>query len=158
MKVVIGADFAGFLLKEHIVEALSKEGFEFEDLGTLSLDNAVDFYDVAYRVAEAVASGAFEKGIVICGTGMGVSIVANKVPGAYCALCESELTAKLSRGLNNANILAMGGFLQGFWKGERIARTFLTSEFIKDFPEGDPAYMRKCLLEISAIEKKIQER
>ena len=88
-KIIIGADDSGFTLKEAVKEYLIKNGYEVTDVGTLSLDEPVVYYEVGRRVAKEVADKKFERGLLFCGTGMGVSLVANKFPGVYCGLCES---------------------------------------------------------------------
>jgi ribose 5-phosphate isomerase B len=107
MKIAIGADHAGFDEKEKLKSLLNELSIEFEDFGTYSLDS-VDYPDFAKKVGEAVAKGDFEQGILLCGSGIGVSIAANKVHGVRCALVWDEETAKLAREHNNANVIAIG--------------------------------------------------
>src|SRR5215813_2738649 len=107
-KVLIASDHAGFNGKEAVKKTLDELGVEYEDLGTNSLDS-VDYPDYAERVAKGVASGAAERGILVCGSGIGMQIAANKVPGIRAALAWNEETAKLARQHNNANIIAVGG-------------------------------------------------
>lgn len=107
MKVAIGADHAGFEEKENIKKVLDEIGIEYVDLGTNSLDS-VDYPNFGKSVGEAVANGEVERGIVVCGSGIGISIAANKVHGVRAALVWNEETAKLSRQHNDANVLAIG--------------------------------------------------
>lgn len=107
MKVAIGADHAGFDEKEKLKPLLDELGIEFEDFGTYSLDS-VDYPDFAKKVGEAVAKGEFDEGILFCGSGIGISIAANKVKGVRCALVWNEETATLAREHNNANVMAIG--------------------------------------------------
>jgi ribose 5-phosphate isomerase B len=107
MKVAIGADHAGFDEKEKTKLLLDELGIEFEDFGTYSLDS-VDYPEFARKVGEAVADGKFDDGILFCGSGIGISIAANKVRGIRCALVWNEETATLARQHNNANIIAIG--------------------------------------------------
>jgi ribose 5-phosphate isomerase B len=107
MKVAIGSDHAGFDEKENIKKTLDEIGVEYIDLGTNSLDS-VDYPDFGKAVGEAVASGKAEQGIVVCGSGIGISIAANKVNGIRCALVWNEETAALARQHNDANVLAIG--------------------------------------------------
>ena len=88
-RIIIGADDSGFTLKEAVKEHLLKNGYDVTDVGTLSLDEPVVYYEVGRRVAKEVADKKFERGLLFCGTGMGVNLVANKFPGVYCGLCES---------------------------------------------------------------------
>ncbi|MFC1554375.1 ribose 5-phosphate isomerase B [candidate division KSB1 bacterium] len=106
--LIIGSDHAGFELKESIVEYLRSEKIEVEDIGTKSPES-VDYPDFGFKVAESVAEGRFERGILVCGSGVGMSIVANKVPGIRAALCMNTDQAKLCRQHNDANILVLAG-------------------------------------------------
>ncbi|HOP95452.1 MAG TPA: ribose 5-phosphate isomerase B, partial [Dictyoglomaceae bacterium] len=108
MKIAIGADHAGYTLKEQLKSWLEEWNISYHDFGTYSSES-VDYPDYGILVARAVARGGFEKGIVICGTGIGMSIVANKVKGIRAAVCRDPYEAKLSREHNDANILALGG-------------------------------------------------
>lgn len=128
MKIAIGSDHAGFAMKENLVAWLRETGREFEDFGTHSTES-VDYPDFAERVAAAVASGNYERGILVCGTGIGMSISANKVPGVRAAQCSDPVAARLSRQHNDANILTMSGRLLGPEMGKEICRTWLEAEF-----------------------------
>ena len=107
MMIAVGSDHGGYALKQHILRYLKENGFEYKDYGCFS-EQSVDYPDFALPVAEAVASGEAERGIVICGTGIGVSIAANKVPGVRAALCHDCFSAKATREHNDSNVLAMG--------------------------------------------------
>ena len=113
MKVVIGADKGGFILKEAIASRLAERGIEFEDVGTISLDACRDFVSVAEAAAGIVSRGEAELGILLCGTGMGMAITANKFKGVRAAVVESQYAAEYARKINDANILCMGGFIVG---------------------------------------------
>ncbi|MCD6451874.1 MAG: ribose 5-phosphate isomerase B [Acidobacteria bacterium] len=128
MKIVIGADHAGFRLKEYIKSFLLELGNEVIDMGTNS-EERVDYPVFGERVARAVAEGKADLGILICGSGIGMSMVANKVPGVRAALCHEPFSARLSREHNNANILCMGGRIIGREMAEEIVRVFLATEF-----------------------------
>ncbi|WP_077391595.1 ribose 5-phosphate isomerase B [Mobilibacterium timonense] len=108
MKIALACDHAGYEMKMAIKEKLEKEGYEILDLGTDSTES-VDYPIYGKAIGEAVAQGRAEKGIAVCGTGIGISIAANKVKGIRCALCTSVEMARLAKEHNNANILAMGG-------------------------------------------------
>ena len=126
--IAIASDHGGYTLKEHIKAYLAAKGITCEDFGTNSTDSC-DYPDFAKPAAEAVANGQCEKGIVICTTGIGVSISANKVKGIRCALCTDTLTAEMTRRHNDANVLAMGAGLIGRNMADRIVDTFLSTEF-----------------------------
>ncbi len=128
MKVAIGADHGGFELKEKIKEFLIASGYEVTDFGTDS-EESVDYPDIAYPLAKAVAKGKFERGILICGTGIGMSLVANKVKGVRAALCSDVYSAKYSVLHNNANILTFGGRVLGEELAKEIVKTWLSQTF-----------------------------
>ena len=132
MKIAIAADHGGYLLKEMIIGFLSNyEGVEVLDLGTNSAES-VDYPQFGFACGETVANGDADRGIVCCGTGIGISIAANKVKGIRCALCTSVEMAKLSRQHNNANILALGGRTTKPEDALMIVDAWLKTEF-----EGD---------------------
>ncbi|MDA2915679.1 ribose 5-phosphate isomerase B [Nitrospinae bacterium AH_259_B05_G02_I21] len=126
--IAIGSDHAGFELKEHLKRFLEAQGHPLEDCGTVNTQ-PVDYPDVAWKVAEAVAGGRCQVGILVCGTGLGMSITANKVPGIRAALCHDSYTARLAREHNDANVLAIGGRITGTGLVEEIATIFLTTPF-----------------------------
>ena len=126
--IALASDHGGFDLKESVKKHLTERGFEVKDFGTYD-KNSCDYPDFGRAAAEAVASGECEKGIVICTTGIGISIVANKVPGIRCALCSETTTARLTREHNDANVLAMGGGMTGELLGNEIVDVFLDTPF-----------------------------
>ncbi len=128
MHIAIGADHGGYHLKQEIVRFLVEAGHEVEDLGTHD-ETSADYPDYALPVARAVALGKADLGILICGTGIGMSIAANKVPGAYAALATDCYMARMAREHNNANILCLGGRVLGIGTALEIVRTFLESQF-----------------------------
>ena len=128
MKIAIGNDHAALELKNHIVDYLIREGHEVVNFGT-DAPASTDYPIYGARVAHAVANGECERGVVICGTGIGISISANKVKGIRCALCSEPVSAKLTRQHNDANVLAMGARIIGPAMAEEIVHTFLTTEF-----------------------------
>ena len=107
VKIAIGSDHAGFEIKEKIKDILFQKGYQVEDMGTKELDSC-DYPDYALLVAESVANQKVDRGILVCGTGIGMSIAANKVPGVRAGLCWNEETTKLSRSHNNTNVLCLG--------------------------------------------------
>jgi len=127
-RIIIGSDHGGYELKEFIKSELDKRGIPWEDIGTNSTDS-VDYPHYGVRVAMAVASGEYTRGILICGTGIGISITANRFKGVRAALCCSVEMARLSREHNNANILALGGRLTSPEDAAAILDTWLTTTF-----------------------------
>ena len=128
MKIAIGCDHGGYLLKQDILIWLEENDYEFEDFGCYNTES-VDYPVYAEKVARAVASGACEKGIVICTTGIGVSMAANKVKGIRCALCGDSYSAEMTRRHNDANVLAMGAGIIGPNMAKKITEVFLTTAF-----------------------------
>jgi len=126
--IALGSDHAGFDYKERLKKLLGEIGKPYQDFGTFSTDS-VDYPDIAHMVSNAVASGKFQRGILICGTGIGMSIVANKHNGIRAAACESSASAKLSREHNDANILCLGARITNFETATEIVKTFLTTPF-----------------------------
>jgi len=129
--IAIGSDHGGFELKEQIVAYLKEKGLEVEDLGCYS-KASVDYPIYGKAVAKKVADGSAEKGIVVCTTGIGISITANKVPGVRCALCSDTLSAKMTRLHNDANVLALGGGMVGTNLALDIVETFLNTPFSEE--------------------------
>lgn len=128
MKIGIASDHGGFELKEYLKEYLKKSGIEVSDFGTNS-EEPVDYPIYGERCARAVANGEVEKGVVCCGTGIGISIAANKVKGIRCALCTDENMARLSRQHNNANVLALGGRTTSNEEAKKILDAWLNAKF-----------------------------
>ena len=129
--IAIGCDHGGFELKKAIMAHLEKRGLEYRDYGTYS-DASCDYPVYGKAVAQAVAAGDCEKGILICGTGIGISITANKVPGVRAALCSDCFSAQATREHNNANVLALGARVLGEGLALKIVDTFLDTEFSND--------------------------
>ena len=128
MKVAVGCDHGGIVLKKSVVDTLEALGATVEDLGTYD-ESSVDYPVYGLKVAEAVASGQCDCGVIMCGTGIGISISANKVPGIRCALCTDPVMARLTREHNDANMLAMGGRIIGIELAKGIVQVFLSTEF-----------------------------
>lgn len=128
MKIAIGSDHGGFDLKEQVKTWLQEMGHEVVDFGCHSKESC-DYPDFGAAAARAVASGQCERGIVICTTGIGISITANKVKGIRCALCSDPWSAEMTRRHNDANMLAMGAGVVGPLLARRIVEAFLTYEF-----------------------------
>jgi ribose 5-phosphate isomerase B len=128
MKIAIGADHGGFELKEVIKKVLLEKGYDVTDFGTLD-GNSTDYNDHALPVAKGVSEGSFDRGILICGTGIGMSIQANKVRGIRAALVHDLFTAKATREHNDSNILAMGGRVVGPGLALEIVKVWLETDF-----------------------------
>ena len=124
----IGSDHGGYALKQEIMKHLTERGIEYRDYGTFSTDSC-DYPDYGEAVGRAVASGECERGIVVCGTGIGISIAANKVHGVRCALCGDCFIAQMAREHNDANVLALGARVLGPGLALKIVDTFLDAEF-----------------------------
>jgi ribose 5-phosphate isomerase B len=129
--IAIGSDHGGFELKQAIMAHLDARGLEYKDFGTYSTASC-DYPEYGRAVAKAVASGEYERGILICGTGIGISIAANKVPGIRAALCTDCFMAEATRQHNDANILALGGRVVGEGLALKIVDTFLDTPFSND--------------------------
>jgi ribose 5-phosphate isomerase B len=128
MKVAIGCDHAGVSMKNEIVPVLDELSIEWEDFGTKD-EESVDYPDFGEKVSEAVSRGDVDRGILICGTGIGMSIVANKVPGIRAALCQEDYSAKMSRLHNDANVLVLPGRMIDKEKAIEIVKTWFTTDF-----------------------------
>jgi ribose 5-phosphate isomerase B len=126
--VILGSDHAGFALKEKVKKALDRKGIPWEDVGTSSEDS-VDYPDFAHEVAQAVASGRVPRGVLVCGTGLGVSMTANRHPGVRAAVAYDENTARLGREHNDANVLTLGGRSLDHDLAERILEIWLETPF-----------------------------
>ena len=129
MKLAIACDHGGFALKQEILALLNDMNVQYEDFGSYN-DCAVDYPDYAFKVSEAVAAKEFDRGILICGTGIGISIAANKVKGIRCALVHDLFSAKATREHNDSNVLAMGGRVIGPGLAREIVSVWLTTEFM----------------------------
>lgn len=129
MKIAVGSDHAGLRLKKIIMEHLKEKNLEYEDFGTYT-ESSCDYPDFALKVAEKVSQGEFNFGILICGTGIGISISANKVPGIRAALCGDTFSAHACREHNDANILALGERVVGAGLALDIVDTFLSAQFL----------------------------
>ena len=127
--IALGCDHGGFELKGEIIKHLKSKGIEVKDFGCYSTDS-VDYPDIAEIVCESIVSGECEKGILICGTGIGMSIVANKVKGIRAALLSDTFSAKMTAAHNNSNVIALGGRVIGTELAKDIVDAYLSSEFM----------------------------
>lgn len=129
--IAIGSDHGGFELKQEILRYFEEKNIEYKDFGCYSLES-VDYPEFARKVSYAVVDGECEKGILICGTGIGISIAANKIKGVRAALCSDCFSAQATREHNNANVLALGGRVVGVELAKKIVEIFLSTEFSND--------------------------
>ncbi len=127
-KIILGSDHAGLALRAEAARVSRAAGFEVEDVGPFS-GESVDYPDYARQVAEAVVAGRARLGVLVCGTGIGVSIAANKVRGVRAALCSTEFEARMARAHNDANVLCLGERVLGAGVGDGIVRAFLATSF-----------------------------
>ncbi len=141
MKIALGCDHGAYPLKEHLMKYLTAQGHEVVDCGTYSSESC-DYPVFGKAAARKVAGGECDRAVVLCTTGIGISIAANKVPGVRCALCRDLLSAQLCRRHNDANVLALAGGFTGPFEAERMVDAFLTTEF-----EGGRHQRRVSLLE-----------
>ena len=128
MRIAIGSDHSGFAMKQAIVGLLSELGHSYKDFGCFS-SNSVDYPDIAQPVAEAVSKKSFDRGILICSTGIGMSIAANKVPGIRAAVCHDTFSARRAREHNDANVLCLGEWVIGQGLMREIVTTYLGADF-----------------------------
>jgi ribose 5-phosphate isomerase B len=129
MKIAIGSDHRGFTVKQRVFGLLHQIGHEVRDDGVKSGDASVDYPDFAFAVAKAVGAGTVDRGILICGTGIGMCIAANKVHGVRAACCHDLITAEMSRRHNDANVLCLSADMLGEELIDRMVRTWLTTQF-----------------------------
>ena len=158
MKIAIGSDKSGFAAKEAVKAYLTEIGAEFDDLGTTDLDHVIPYYAVADKVAPLVQSGAYDRAVLICGTGAGMCVVSNKYKGVYAVACESVYSAKMARAINNASVLCMGGWIVGPEMAVEMVKTFLATDWCQDLEDWRRENMKKFAVQVSAIEDKIYDR
>ncbi len=154
-KIVVGADPFGFTVKEEVKKYLEGRGYEVLDVGTLDEEHPVDYYKVGSEVGKRISAGEYPQGIIFCGTGMGVNIVANKYKGVYCGLCESVMSARLCKIINNCNVLSIGGLFNGGYKAIQMVEAFLDAEFSIGFSEAAPEALQDGLKGVKEIEESI---
>jgi len=152
-KIFIGSDKSGYLLKEAIKSDLIQKNYQVDDIGTIDENNALPFFEVAQKGAKLIQDKSFNRGILICGTGMGMSIVANKHEGVYAAACESVYAAEKCRAINDANILCMGGWIIAPIMGVEMTRAFLQTQFTQNLEDWRARNLEKARTIVQAIEK-----
>lgn len=149
MKVIIGADHTGFELKEQVIEYIRSKNIEVIDNGN-KFDEKDDYPDIAYELCTKVANGDFDKGILICGSGIGMSIAANKINNIRCGVCNEDYLIEMARKDNDINVLSIGARVIDFEKSKRIIDLFLETEFLGD------RHLRR-VEKISEIEQMMKE-
>lgn len=135
MKIAIASDFSGFQLKKQVKMSIEQAGYDVQDVGQTDPQSPMLYYEAASRLAKAIQNGDCKKGIAICGTGAGVSLIVNRYKGIYCVACESVYTAERISWINNANVLAMGEKIVSFTMGCEMAAVFLKSVWCQGFEE-----------------------
>lgn len=154
-KVLIGSDKSGFQLKEAVVACLTGLGYEVEDCGTRDLDHVMPYFEVAPIVAQKVQAGEASKAILICGTGAGMAVVANKYQGVYAVACESLYSAEKARAINDANIMTMGGWIVAEEMGCKMAEKFLTTNFTDNLEPWRQEFLKNAKIKVADIESGI---
>lgn len=155
MKIIIGSDKSGFYLKEAVKKHLVEKGYEVDDFGTQEFEKGVPFFEVAPIVAKKIQKKEYERGILICGTGMGMAVVANKFKGIYAAAVESVYAAQKCRAINNANILTMGGWMIGEMMACDMVDAFLETGFTQGLEEWRQEFLKKAGAKVTEIENAI---
>jgi len=150
--ILIGSDKSGFELKEAIKVHLVEKGYEVTDCGTTDIDKPKGYFVVAPAAAKKVQDKKFEKAILICGTGMGMAIVANKYKGVYAAVCENPYAAEKARSINDANILAMGGWITGSVMACEMVDKFLETQFTQGLEEWRQEFLKSAREQVREIE------
>ena len=153
-KIIIASDRAGFELKEALKAYLADIGYEVTDTGSQNTgEGGMPYWQAAKNLAPHVSNGEFERGILICGTGMGMTIAANKYPGVYAALCEHPYAAKNARAINNANVLTLGGWVTPPHTAQDIVDAFLNTPFLEGVTDWQKENLPIFLEEVKKIEE-----
>jgi RpiB/LacA/LacB family sugar-phosphate isomerase len=147
MRIVMGADHAGFALKQLLVEFVARLGHEVEDVGTYS-ESPVDYPDIAVAVASAITAGRADRGILLCGSGVGASVAANKVPGIRAGLCHDTYSAHQGVEHDDANVLVLGSRIIGTELAHELVKAYLAAEF-----SGEERHVRR-LGKVNALDKR----
>ena len=155
MKIAIGSDKSGFSVKEAVKAYLAEAGVAFDDLGTVDPEDVHPYCQVASDVAPKVRDGAYDRAVLVCGTGAGMSIVANKYRGVRAVACEGVYAARMARAINNANILCMGGWIVGPEMAVEMVKAFLSTDWCEGLEDWRAENMRKFAKQIASIEEGI---
>jgi len=157
MKIAIGSDKSGFSAKEAVKAWLTEQGMDFDDLGTVDLNDVHPYYQVASEVAPLVQNGTYDRAVLICGTGAGMCVVSNKFKGVSAVACEGVYSAKMARAINNAQVLCMGGWIVGPEMAVEMTRTFLETDWCQDLEDWRAENMHKFSAKVAEIEDKIYD-
>jgi len=155
MKIAIGSDKSGFPLKESVKKFLVDTGIDFDDLGTVDLENGIPYYKVAARVAPLVQRGEYTRAVLFCGTGAGMAVIANKHKGVIAVCAESVYGAKMARAINNASVLSLGGWVLGAEMAVEIVKTFLNTEFLEGLEDFRKVFLTNAVQEICKFEEEV---
>ena len=155
MKVLIGSDKSGFPLKEAVCAYLREKGYEVDDCGTRSVEEALPYYQVAATAAKKMQAQEYSRAILICWTGAGMAVVANKFKGVYAVACESMYSAEKARAINDANVMTMGGWIVAEALGCQMAEIFLTTAFTQNLEPWRQEFLKNAKTEVSSIEDSI---
>lgn len=155
MKIALGSDKSGFAVKEAVKAHLTAIGADFEDLGTVREDAVHPYHEVASTIAPRVQRGEFDRAILICGTGAGMSIVANKYKGVHAVACESVYSARMARAINGANVLCMGGWIVGPEMALEMVDAFLKTDWLEGLEDWRQDNLRRFDARVRAIEDEI---
>lgn len=156
-KIVIGSDKSGFELKEAIKKHLTAKGYAVDDCGTTNANEAKGYFIVAPIAAKKVQNHEYERAVLICGTGMGMAIVANKYRGIYAAVCENTYAAEKCRAINDANVLTLGGWITGAVAGCEIVDKFLETGFTENLEQWRREFLRDAREKVKEIENGIYQ-
>lgn len=154
MQLLMGADRLGFPLKAPMKAYLHNKGYIIEDVGVEHDQQSTPYYQIASQVAHKVAQGEVERAILICGTGMGMAIIANKHPGIYAAVCESQFAAEKSRSINNANILTLGALVTTEAVAKQIVDVWFSTKFTQGWEPEIQSWLIESMTDIVAFEQK----
>lgn len=152
-RIVIGSDKSGFPLKEALKSHLVEKGYEVEDVGMQSMEDFQPYFEVAPKVARKIQSGEFDLGLLCCGTGMGMSIVANKFKGIYAAVVEGSYASKMAKVINDANVLTMGGWKLAPQEAIDMLDCWLNARFTEGFPEDRQQFLKNAFDKVREIEE-----
>ncbi len=154
MKIAIGSTKAGLKLKEEVKKYLENAGYSVDDFGMQEFGSFISYYEVAAKVAVAVSSGKYRKGIIICGTGAGSAIVANKFKGVYAVQASSEYEGSRATIINNANVLTLGEWITPPQHAITIIKAWLNSRFTEGFEPQWQKFLKNAYREVQKIERK----
>lgn len=154
MNIAVGSDGFGFALKDTVRRHLAAAGHKVIDFGVASSSGKTPYYKIASDVAQAVVSGRAHRAVLVCGTGMGMAIIANKHPGIFAAVCESTFAAEKSRSINNANVLTLGSLITTESVARNIVDIWLAARFADGWDTNLQNWLRDSMEEIGALERR----